>query len=210
MELKIHDLSFRYSEEVPHIFDHLNLEMKAGEIVAVVGNSGCGKSTLLRIISGLESRAGGEIRLGNAVLQSDDAFIPVEKRQLGFVFQDYSLFPFMTVGQNIRFAVKKDGPESLAELIRLTRLEGLENRYPHELSGGQQQRVAVARTLASNPKMLLMDEPFSNLDEALVREIRTELREILKSRNLTTIIVTHSHEDAKAFADRTVVLGVAQ
>ncbi len=207
MKLSIHNLRFRYHESGPMILDNLDLEMTPGEITAVVGNSGCGKSTLLRIISGLESRAEGIIQVGDTIFQNDDEFIPVEKRQLGFVFQDYSLFPFMTVMQNIRFAVKKKDAVSLPELIRLTRLEGLENRYPHELSGGQQQRVAVARTLASNPKMLLMDEPFSNLDEALVREIRSELRQILKSRNLTTIIVTHSMEDAEAFADRTVRLG---
>lgn len=207
MKLNIHNLRFKYAESGPLIFDNLNMKMDSGEIVAVVGNSGCGKSTLLRIISGLESKAEGVIMLGDTIFQSADKFIPVEKRQLGFVFQDYALFPFMTVTQNIRFALKKRDAISLTELIRLTRLEGLENRYPHELSGGQQQRVAVARTLASNPKILLMDEPFSNLDAALVRDIRSELRQIIKKLNLTTIIVTHSMEDAEAFADRTVKLG---
>lgn len=207
MKLSIRNLKFKYSESGPMILDNLNMEMAPGEITAVVGNSGCGKSTLLRIISGLEARAEGDIQVGDTLFQSANAFVPVEKRQLGFVFQDYSLFPFMTVMQNIQFALRKQSPAQLTELIRLTRLEGLEKRYPHELSGGQQQRVAVARTLASNPKILLMDEPFSNLDEALVREMRLELRQILKSRNLTTIIVTHSMEDAEAFADRTVRLG---
>ena len=207
MKLDIHNLKFKYSESGPWILDNINMKMDSGEIVAVVGNSGCGKSTLLRIISGLESRAEGVIKVGDTIFQSTDKFIPVEKRQLGFVFQDYALFPFMTVTQNIRFALKKKDAISLTELVRLTRLEGLENRYPHELSGGQQQRVAVARTLASNPKILLMDEPFSNLDAALVREIRSELRQIIKNWNLTTIIVTHSIEDAEAFADRTVKLG---
>ena len=204
MKLSVSGLSFRYANSGPLILDDLNIEMAPGEITAIVGNSGCGKSTLLRIISGLESRAKGIVKVGDQVFQSDREFVPVEKRQLGFVFQDYALFPFMTVIQNIRFAAKKKGEVSLDELIQLTRLSGLENRYPHELSGGQQQRVAVARTLASNPKVLLMDEPFSNLDEALVREIRTELREIIKAKQLTTIIVTHSMEDAEAFADRTI------
>lgn len=207
MKLDIHNLKFKYSESGPWILDNINMKMDSGEIVAVVGNSGCGKSTLLRIISGLESRAEGVIKIGDTIFQSTDKFIPVEKRQLGFVFQDYALFPFMTVTQNIRFALKKNDAISFKELVQLTRLEGLENRYPHELSGGQQQRVAVARTLASNPKILLMDEPFSNLDAALVREIRSELRQIIKNWNLTTIIVTHSIEDADAFADRTVKLG---
>lgn len=207
MKLSIHNLQFRYADSGPLILDDLNLEMAPGEITAIVGNSGCGKSTLLRIISGLEPRAKGTLKVGDTIFQSEHNFVPVEKRQLGFVFQDYALFPFMTVLQNIRFALKKKSGESLQELIQLTRLEGLENRYPHELSGGQQQRVAVARTLASSPKVLLMDEPFSNLDAALVREIRSELRDIIKAKQLTTIIVTHSIEDAEAFADRTVRLG---
>lgn len=207
MNLAIQNLKFKYAESGPWILDNINLKMDSGEIVAVVGNSGCGKSTLLRIISGLESRAEGDIIVGDTIFQSDDRFIPVEKRQLGFVFQDYALFPFMTVAQNIKFALKKKTAFSMEELVRLTRIEGLQNRFPHELSGGQQQRVAVARTLASNPKILLMDEPFSNLDATLVREIRSELRQIIKNWNLTTIIVTHSMEDAEAFADRTVKLG---
>lgn len=209
MKLSVHDLRFRYSERGPLILDNLCMEVASGEIAAIVGNSGCGKSTLLRIISGLEDRAEGTVRLGDSVLQNGHEFVPVEKRGLGFVFQDYTLFPFMTALQNIRFALKRQEPERVHELIRLTRLEGLEHRYPHELSGGQQQRVAVARTLASDPGILLMDEPFSNLDAALVREIRTELRSILKARNLTTIIVTHSLEDAEAFADRTILLNGA-
>lgn len=207
MNLAIQNLKFKYAESGPWILDNINLKMDSGEIVAVVGNSGCGKSTLLRIISGLESRAEGDITVGDTIFQSADRFIPVEKRQLGFVFQDYALFPFMTVAQNIKFALKKKTAFSMEELVRLTRLEGLENRFPHELSGGQQQRVAVARTLASDPKILLMDEPFSNLDATLVREIRSELRQIIKNWKLTTIIVTHSMEDAEAFADRTVKLG---
>jgi iron(III) transport system ATP-binding protein len=207
MKLSVQNLRFRYAESSPVILDNINLEMDSGEITAVVGNSGCGKSTLLRIISGLETRGEGVVQVGDTVFQNKDIFIPVEKRQLGFVFQDYALFPYMTVLQNIKFAMKKKETLSMTELIRLTRLEGLEKRYPHELSGGQQQRVAVARTLASNPKILLMDEPFSNLDATLVREIRTELRQILKSRHLTTIIVTHSMEDAESFADRIIKLG---
>lgn len=207
MNLSVQNLRFRYAESSPVILDNINLEMDSGEIAAVVGNSGCGKSTLLRIISGLETRGEGIVKVGDTVVQNKDTFIPVEKRQLGFVFQDYALFPFMTVLQNIKFAMKKKVTLSVAELIHLTRLEGLEKRYPHELSGGQQQRVAVARTLASNPKILLMDEPFSNLDSTLVREIREDLRQILKTRNLATIIVTHNMEDAESFADRIIRLG---
>lgn len=208
MNLDIHNLKFRYVKTGPLILDNLNMNINSGEIVAVVGNSGCGKSTLLRIIAGLESRAEGIINVGDTIFQNSDIFVSTEKRQLGFVFQDYALFPFMTVMQNINFALKKSkNALSVAELLKLTRLEGFENRYPHELSGGQQQRVAVARTLASNPKILLMDEPFSNLDASLVRDIRVELRQIIKHRNLTTIIVTHSMEDAEAFADRTIQIG---
>jgi iron(III) transport system ATP-binding protein len=132
--------------------------------------------------------------------------MPVEKRKVGFVFQDYALFPFMTVEKNIYFGMEKKDPERLDEMIRLTHLEGLEKRYPHQLSGGQQQRVALARTLASDPKILLMDEPFSNLDTELVDGMRKEIKEIIRNKKITTVIVTHNKEDADYLADETVFM----
>lgn len=206
MKLDIKDLHFSYHPKAEKIFNGLNLTVEEGEILAVLGNSGCGKSTLLRIISGLEEKAEGTISVGNAVFQDKSSFVPVEKRNIGFVFQDYALFPFMTVAQNIKFGMKKSSHEHLQQLLELTQLKGLENRYPHELSGGQQQRTALARTLAAKPALLLMDEPFSNLDASLVDDLRADLKEIIKSQKITTVLVTHNKEDADFLADKTIEL----
>ena len=206
MSLLIENLNFSYHTKAEKIFDGFNLSIDEGEVLAVLGNSGCGKSTLLRIISGLEENAKGTIKVRNTVFQDKSLFIPVEKRNIGFVFQDYALFPFMTVAQNIKFGMKKSSTDQLQQLLKLTHLEGLEKRYPHELSGGQQQRTALARTLASKPALLLMDEPFSNLDTNLVTELRTDLKQIIKSQKITTVLVTHNREDADFLADRIIVL----
>jgi len=161
---------------------------------------------LLRIIAGLEENARGTIRIGEKLVQSRDVFVPVEKRKVGFVFQDYALFPFMTVSQNIAFGMRVKDKRKLESLFSLAQLEGLEKRYPHELSGGQQQRTALARALAGEPDLLLMDEPFSNLDSALVMDLRMDLKRIIKSQRLTTLLVTHDSEDALALADQTLML----
>ena len=202
MKLEIENLDFSYSRKATKIFDRFNLSVEEGEILAILGNSGCGKSTLLRIISGLEENSQGMIRVGDDIFQNKSTFVPVEKRNIGFVFQDYALFPFMTVGENIRFGMKKSADDQLHALLELTHLKGLERRYPHELSGGQQQRTALARTLASKPSLLLMDEPFSNLDSSLVDELRRDLKKILKAQKITTVLVTHNIEDAEYLADR--------
>lgn len=206
MKLDIKDLCFSYSPKDDKIFNGFNLSVEEGEILAVLGNSGCGKSTLLRIISGLEEKATGTIKVGDTIFQDESIFVPVEKRNIGFVFQDYALFPFMTVEQNILFGMKKPSTEHLKQLLKLTKLNELGKRYPHELSGGQQQRTALARTLASKPALLLMDEPFSNLDTNLVYELRKDLKSIIKSQKITTIVVTHDKEDADFLADRTIQL----
>lgn len=206
MNLKIQQLNFRYQSREPKVFSDFNLEVQEGSTLAILGKSGSGKSTLLRIISGLEERAEGIIRMGDQIVQDQKNFIPVEKRRIGFVFQDYALFPFMTVAQNIAFGMKKPEAGKVAEMLNLTQLEGLEKRYPHELSGGQQQRTALARTLAAEPGLLLMDEPFSNLDTALVSDLRTDLKRIIRTRNMTTLMVTHNLEDALALADQTLTL----
>lgn len=206
MNLKIQQMNFRYQSREPKVFSDFNLEVQEGSTLAILGKSGSGKSTLLRIISGLEERAEGIIRMGDQIVQDQKNFIPVEKRRIGFVFQDYALFPFMTVAQNIAFGMKKPEAGKVAEMLNLTQLEGLEKRYPHELSGGQQQRTALARTLAAEPGLLLMDEPFSNLDTALVSDLRTDLKRIIRTRNMTTLMVTHNLEDALALADQTLTL----
>jgi iron(III) transport system ATP-binding protein len=206
VNLKIQQLNFRYQSREPKVFSDFNLEVQEGSTLAILGKSGSGKSTLLRIISGLEERAEGIIQMGDQIVQDQRNFIPVEKRRIGFVFQDYALFPFMTVAQNIAFGMKKPEAGKVAEMLNLTQLEGLEKRYPHELSGGQQQRTALARTLAAEPGLLLMDEPFSNLDTALVSELRMDLKRIIRTRNMTTLMVTHNLEDALALADQTLTL----
>lgn len=204
--LKIDKLSFRYNPKGEDVISDFSIELDEGSILAVLGSSGSGKSTLLRIISGLEERGKGDIFIAGKSVQGKDVFMPVEKRKVGFVFQDYALFPFMTVEKNIYFGMEKKDPERLDEMIRLTHLEGLEKRYPHQLSGGQQQRVALARTLASDPKILLMDEPFSNLDTELVDGMRKEIKEIIRNKKITTVIVTHNKEDADYLADKTVFM----
>jgi iron(III) transport system ATP-binding protein len=204
--LKIDKLSFRYNPKGEDVISDFSIELDEGSILAVLGSSGSGKSTLLRIISGLEERGKGDIFIAGKSVQGKDIFMPVEKRTVGFVFQDYALFPFMTVEKNIYFGMEKKDPERLDEMIRLTHLEGLEKRYPHQLSGGQQQRVALARTLASDPKILLMDEPFSNLDTELVDGMRKEIKEIIRNKKITTVIVTHNKEDADYLADETVFM----
>ncbi len=206
MKLIIDNLHFSYHPKAEKIFNGFSLSVEEGEILAVLGSSGCGKSTLLRIISGLEESAQGTIRVGNTTFQDQSVFVPVEKRNVGFVFQDYALFPFMTVEQNIKFGMKKPSSEQLYQLLELTHLKGLEKRYLHELSGGQQQRVALARTLASKPALLLLDEPFSNLDSNLVDELRMYLKQIIKSQKITTVLVTHNKDDADYLADKTVQL----
>jgi len=204
--LKIDKLSFRYNPKGEDVISDFRIELDEGIILAVLGSSGSGKSTLLRIISGLEERGKGDIFIAGKSVQGKDVFMPVEKRKVGFVFQDYALFPFMTVEKNIYFGMEKKDPKRLNEVIRLTHLEGLEKRYPHQLSGGQQQRVALARTLASDPKILLMDEPFSNLDTELVDGMRKEIKEIIRNKKITTVIVTHNKEDADYLADETVFM----
>ncbi|NDL67275.1 ABC transporter ATP-binding protein [Anaerotalea alkaliphila] len=202
MQLRIKDLQFKFKTMDKPLFQGFDLELAEGKILAVLGQSGSGKSTLLRIIAGLEDRAGGTIQVGGRTFQDRRRFLPVEKRNIGFLFQDYALFPFLTVEQNIGFGMKRKDRKRTEELLELTRLEGLGKRYPHQLSGGQQQRAALARTLGAEPALLLMDEPFSNLDTALVADMRRDLKEIIRKKNMTTIFVTHNREDAEVLADQ--------
>ena len=165
---------------------------------------------MLRIIAGLESAYKGSIVIGDKVVYDNKNFIEPENRGIGMVFQDYALFPHMTVAKNIMFGLKKmsmsDKEKRMTEMLELVNLVEHKDKYPHELSGGQQQRIAIARALAPNPSILLLDEPFSNLDAHLQEKIRTELKEIIQKANITSIFVTHDKEDAKALADKVVVL----
>lgn len=208
--LKINNLYFRYKNSKEDTIDNFNIDIKKGEIVAILGESGSGKSTMLRIIAGLENAYKGKITIGEKVVYSKNEFIEPEKRGIGMVFQDYALFPHMTIAKNIMFGLKnmdkKQKEKRMLEMLDLVNLHEHKNKYPHELSGGQQQRIAIARALAPSPSILLLDEPFSNLDANLQNKIRTELKEILVKANTTSIFVTHDKEDAKALSDKVVIL----
>ncbi|SFE62451.1 ABC transporter ATP-binding protein [Alteribacillus iranensis] len=211
MHVQISDLQFHYpSSSSPTIRD-FSLYMQEGEIVSILGESGSGKSTILRLIAGLERPEKGSIRVGNQVYCEDNrSFLPVEKRGIGMVFQDYALFPHMTVEQNVMFGLKRwkrtERLQRVDEMLELIHMEEYRKRYPYELSGGQQQRVALTRALAPKPSLLLLDEPFSNLDAHLQQRIRDELRDTIKHTGTTTIFVTHDEEDARVLADRVVLV----
>lgn len=208
MYLNLKDIRFSYDNGQNFVLNNFSVSIDEGEIISVVGNSGSGKSTLLRIVSGLEDRSTGRIELDGDVLQSSKVFVQPEKRKIGFVFQDYALYPFLNVGQNIEFGIKKlpqkERKRRIEETLSLVKINELEKRFPHELSGGQMQRVALARALAPKPRVLLMDEPFSNLDTELVGELRLELRSLLKKEGMTVILVTHNQDDAGYMADRII------
>ncbi len=210
MFVHIRDLHFKYPNANHQSLESFNLTVQKGEITTILGESGSGKSTLLRLIAGLEMPTKGNIMVGDHCMCSQSKFVQPEKRGVGMVFQDYALFPHMKVEENIKFGLQKwsrgEKKKRLNEVIELVNLKGFEKRYPYELSGGQQQRVALARALAPKPKLLLFDEPFSNLDADLQFKIREELRRILKTTGVTSIFVTHDQDDAQALADQIVIL----
>ena len=185
------------------VVQDLSLHLNQGDIACLLGPSGCGKTTSLRAIAGFEPLQAGEIRLSGEVISSRDYTLPPEKRRIGMVFQDYALFPHLTVAQNVAFGIRQHPrhEQLTAELLELVKLGELGKRYPHELSGGQQQRVALARALAPEPRLLLLDEPFSNLDGELRRRLSMEVRDILKTRGTSAILVTHDQEEAFAVSD---------
>jgi len=192
----------------------LNLEVQTGEILALLGPSGCGKTTILRLIAGFERPENGSIWLYNQLITGDDVFVPPERRGVGMVFQDYAIFPHLSVFENVSFGLRKKRKSEVevivAEMLNLVGLEAYAQRYPHELSGGQRQRVALARALAPRPVLLLLDEPFSNLDADLRTQMRIELRTILKKIQTTAILVTHDQEEAMFMGDRIAVINRGQ
>ena len=191
------------------VFRDLSLAVDAGSIACLLGPSGCGKTTALRAIAGFEDVHAGAITLDGRVLSQPDIMLPPEQRQVGMVFQDYALFPHLTVAQNIAFGLhalpKAEQQQRTHNLLALIRMEQYAEAWPHQLSGGQQQRVALARALAPRPKLLLLDEPFSNLDTELRRALSLEVRQILKHHGTTAILVTHDQSEAFTVAD---VIGV--
>jgi len=188
--------------------DGLDLALSTGSICCLLGPSGCGKTTVLRCIGGFEPLAGGDIRIAGEVVSGPGRHLPPEQRRIGMVFQDYALFPHLSIERNVAFGTHGSA-EDQARVDRLLDMVGLKShaqRYPHELSGGQQQRVALARALAPQPRLLLMDEPFSNLDVDLREQLATEVREILKATHTTAVFVTHDQNEAFAMADEIAVM----
>jgi iron(III) transport system ATP-binding protein len=200
----------RYAVDAPPAVDQLSLSLEGGRILALLGPSGCGKTTILRLIAGFEAPDAGQIAIaGRLVADGPRAGVPPEQRGVGLVFQDYALFPHLTVAGNVGFGLhgvgKRARRDRVREVLGLVGLAEFEPRYPHELSGGQQQRVAVARALAPAPALLLLDEPFSNLDADLRAQMRDEVEKILHATGTTAVFVTHDQEEAFTIAD---VVGV--
>ncbi len=191
----------------------VNLAVPAGALVALLGPSGCGKTTLLRTVAGLERPDSGEVRVGDRVLSGPDRFVATERRRVGMVFQDAALFPHLSVGRNVAYGLPRRSPdraERVSEALRLVGLSGFEARMPATLSGGQLQRVAVARALAPRPSVILLDEPFSNLDAPLRAELRLEVRRLLTAIDATAVFVTHDQEEAFLVGDEVAVMGGGQ
>ncbi len=196
------------------ILRDVSLSLQSGEIGCLLGPSGCGKTSLLRAIAGFHPIAAGSISLHGQTVASADDFIPPEQRKVGMVFQDYALFPHLTIADNIGFGLHKmpasERQARINQLLDLIGMAALGKRYPHQLSGGQQQRVALARSMAPRPQILLLDEPFSNMDTELREQIASEVRELLKADGMTGIVVTHDQLEAFAIADQIAVLGEGQ
>lgn len=203
--LEIEGLSKSYDGKKNALND-CNFSLEKGEICAIVGESGSGKTTLLRLIAGLERPTNGCIKINGQLVSSDSQITPPQKRQIGMVFQDYALFPHMTVKQNIGFGLKNPSNNEIHDLLNLIKMNSYADAYPSELSGGQEQRVAIARTLALKPNLLLLDEPFSNLDVGLKSDLRKEIQSISKELNTSLIFITHDLYDAIEIADKIIFL----
>ena len=210
MFLQVSTLRVRYADAADAAVEGVSLGLAAGEIGVLIGPSGCGKTTLLRAVAGLERVQGGQIVLDGETVSSPQKHLPPEERRIGMVFQDYALFPHLDVAANVGFGIHRlpraERAARVAEVLRLVGLGELQSRYPHELSGGQQQRVALARALAPQPRLLLLDEPFSNLDVDLRERLAHEVRGILKAANATALFVTHDQLEAFAIGDRIGVM----
>lgn len=211
MFLKVSQVDVRYAGQSRSAVQGVSLQLEAGQIGVLIGPSGCGKTSLLRAIAGLEDLNTGQVELSNRVVSRQGFTEAPEKRRMGMVFQDYALFPHLTVSENIAFGLqnlqKSNQSARIQEVLDLVGLTEVKSRYPHELSGGQQQRVALARALAPKPELLLLDEPFSNLDVDLRERLAIEIRSILKAANATALFVTHDQMEAFAIGD---VIGVMQ
>ena len=201
-------LNFKYPNQKTDGIQDFSMSIDEGEIVALLGNSGSGKSTILRLIAGLETPKSGSLRINQKVMFDNTLNLAPQERGIGMIFQDNSLFPHLTVLQNVMFGVprkrKKERENSAMKVLAMVQLMDHARKYPQECSGGQQQRIAIARALAAEPNILLLDEPFSNLDEELKKSVRTEIKDLLTKYNITAILVTHDKEDVAAVADRVI------
>jgi len=208
--LRLENLTKRYHRQAPPAVDRLSVTVAAGEILALLGPSGCGKTTTLRLIAGFEAPDTGTVEIRGQRMAGNGAGVPPEARGVGVVFQDYALFPHLTVRDNVAFGLtaleRAARARRVGEVLELVGLGALDRRYPHELSGGQQQRVALARALAPAPALILLDEPFSNLDADLRALMREEIGKILRTTGTTAVFVTHDQEEAFTLADRVGVL----
>lgn len=214
MHLEITDLELRYAGAARVALKGLSLSLQSGDIGVLIGPSGCGKTTVLRALAGLEPVQQGTIRLGGEVVSSAQVHVAPEQRRVGLVFQDFALFPHLSVHDNVAFGLHSwpanQRAQRVAQMLDLVGMAARAQRLPHQLSGGQQQRVALARALAPEPRMLLLDEPFSNLDIELRERLAQELRAILKAAGVTALFVTHDQLEAFALADRIGVLQQGQ
>lgn len=211
LQLEIKDLSVHYNTLVA--VNSTSFNLKPGEIGCLLGPSGCGKTTILRTIAGFETPNKGEIILHGQKMSGPGWAIAAEKRQVGMVFQDFALFPHLTVAENISFGLNgtyKSNKQRMQALLELVGLPNIEKKYPHELSGGQQQRVALARAVAPGPTLLLLDEPFSNIDIELREQLAKDVRDVLNRENITALLVTHDQTEAFAIADHIGVMRAGQ
>ena len=209
--ININNLNFKYQRhKQTKTVNNISFEMKKGEIVCLLGPSGCGKTSTLRLIAGLETPSSGSIYIGEKCVSDNKVFVEPHKRDIGFLFQDFALFPHLTAQENIAWGLnrveKSRKKIKLEELLKQTSLNEHKDKYPHELSGGEQQRVSLARALAPEPNLILLDEPFSSLDTNLRQAIRDETIQILKESNTTTMVVTHDPEEAMHIADKIIVM----
>ena len=205
--LEIKDVSHSYDGDKTTL-KNINLEVNRGEKVSILGPSGSGKSTLLRLIAGLERPNTGAIAIQGKIVSDTSLMIAPEKRNVGLVVQEKALFPHLTVEKNIGFGIRKNQEKAkiIPDLLNLFKIEHLSNKYPHEISGGEQQRTALARSMAPDPELLMLDEPFSALDKKLKEELYVELNQIFRERQQTIMLVTHDIDEAKVLSEKQINL----
>jgi len=212
--LSVQQLTKSFAPQAPPVVQDVSFDVSDGEIFAILGPSGCGKTTTLRCVAGFERATDGKIVMQGRTLSGPGVHVPPEERGVGIVFQDYALFPHLTVLENVAFGLQTgtqaQRTDRAREALDMVGLSSFEDRRPQHLSGGQQQRVALARTLAPEPELILLDEPFSNLDALLREETRQEVRQLLKDRGMSAVLVTHDQEEALSFADRLAVMRSGQ